>query len=385
MSIADEARSSDARASDVVIVGAGAIGAAIAWRAAEAGMSVALVDPDPGRGASWVAAGFLAPVTEVNYGEEALLELSLASARLYPDFVAALADATEMTTGYRACGMLMVGRDADENVALDDLFAFQSKLGLDVERLSGAECRALEPALAPTVRGGIRADGDHQVDPRALGAALMEACRRGGVRIVPQGVREVHVSGGRAAGVTLDDGSRVASGATVIAAGCRSAEISGVPEEARAPVRPVKGQLLHLNGPAFLERNLRSLDVYVLPRADGRVVVGATVEERGFDLSVTAEAIYTLLRDAYEIVPGILEHELVETIAGLRPGTPDNLPIIGESALPDLLYATGHYRSGILLTPVTADLIVDLLTGSGSEVPEAFSPRRFARPQGAAS
>ncbi|MDP8987725.1 MAG: glycine oxidase ThiO [Actinomycetota bacterium] len=356
----------------VVVVGGGVIGLSIAWRAASRGMTVTVVDPAPGSGASAVAAGMLAPVTEVHYGEEALLELNLESSRRYPGFVAELEELTAADTGYRACGTVAVARDADDLAALDELVAYQRGLGLDVERLRSRELRRLEPGLAPTVRGGALVSGDHQVDPRRLVAALLEACRRCGVELLAE-----RVVGVEAPAVALEGGGTETGDVVVLAAGCWSGQLAG----AGLPVRPVKGQIVRLRsgaGPLPIERNVRGVDAYLVPRAGGELVVGATVEERGFDAEVTGGAVHDLLRAALELVPDVAELGLVEASAGLRPGTPDNAPVVGRTAVDGLVAATGHYRNGILLAPVTADAVAELLaTGEAPPGMAAFSPRRF--------
>ncbi|MBW3573762.1 MAG: glycine oxidase ThiO [Actinobacteria bacterium] len=361
----------------VVVVGGGAIGLSIAWRAAGRGLTVTVIDPEPGRGASGVAAGMLAPVTEVHYGEEDLLALNLESARRYPEFVAGLEAASGVETGYRACGTVAVARDADDLAALEELVAYQRSLGLEVERLRSSELRRLEPGLAPGVRGGALVTGDHQVDPRRLTSALVAACRRSGV--VLRAERAVAVE---ACSVTSEGGAVDHGDAVVLAAGAWSGALDGVPAEVRRAVRPVKGQVLRLRGPGEppISRNVRGAEAYLVPRHDGEVVVGATVEERGFDTVVTGGAVHELLRAAIELVPDVAELALVETAAGLRPGTPDNAPLIGATASEGLVVAGGHYRNGILLAPVTADAVAELLA-TGVAPPEitAFSPQRFER------
>ena len=367
---------------DVIVVGGGAIGLAVAWRAAVAGLQVAVVDPKPGRGASYASAGMLAPVGEATYGEQALLDLNLASWRLYPKFVAELEEAAGGSTGDRRSGMLLVARDADENAALERDYRFRQGLGLSVQRLTSSECRQLEPGLAPSIRGGMIANGDAQVDPRRLLGAMMRACARAGVEFVCRRA-SVHVARDRVGGVRLEDGRGVAANTVVLAAGCWSALVEGLPDDAIPPVRPVKGQTLRLIGPRtpeIVSRMVRGADVYIVPRADGRLLVGATMEERGFDTTATAGGVYQLLRDARELIPDIAELELSAVGVGLRPGTPDNAPLIGESTLPGLLVATGHYRNGILLTPITGVAIASLLTGAAPPAEVApFSPARFAR------
>jgi len=373
---------------DVLVVGGGVIGLGIAWQARLRGLSVTLADPEPGHGASWAAAGMLAPVTEVHYGEVPLLHLNLASAARYPSFVAELEDATGMSVGYRTSGTLAIAVDADDAAMLADLYAFQQRLDLPVQRITAREARRLEPALSPAIRGGLFVEHDHQIDNRLLGAALLEACTRAGVDVRRAAVRELRIGpDDRVLGGTLDDGATIDTAQTVLAAGCWSAAVLGLPPSARPPVRPVKGQILRIQGrpePAFLGHNVRGIvqgsQVYVVPRASGRLVVGATAEEQGFDTTVTAGAVHTLLRDAYALLPDIAELELVETHAGLRPGSPDNAPLIGAGAVEGLVVATGHYRNGILLTPVTADATAELLaTGRTPDVIAPFSPTRFDR------
>ncbi|MEU1806094.1 glycine oxidase ThiO [Streptomyces sp. NPDC019937] len=372
---------------DVLVIGGGIIGLVTAWRAAQRGLRTAVADPAPGGGAAQVAAGMLAAVTELHYGEQTLLGLNLASARRYPSFVAELEEASGHDLGFRTCGTLSVALDADDRAHLRELHAFQQRLGLDAQWLTGRECRRLEPMLAPGVRGGLRVDGDHQIDPRRLAAALLTACERAGVALHRARAERLALDGDRAAGAELADGTRLAAWQTVLAAGSLSGRLPGVPEEVLPPVRPVKGQVLRLSVPGpyapFLSRTVRAVvrggHVYLVPRENGELVVGATTEELGWDTTVTAGGVYELLRDAHELVPGITELPLVETRAGLRPGSPDNAPLLGPTALPGLQLATGHYRNGVLLTPITGDVMAEALTG-GELPPDArpFSPRRFA-------
>ncbi|MGW2324504.1 glycine oxidase ThiO [Streptomyces sp. NPDC001700] len=374
---------------DVLVIGGGIIGLVTAWRAAQRGLRTAVADPAPGGGAARVAAGMLAAVTELHYGEQTLLGLNLASARRYPSFVAELEEASGHDLAFRTCGTLSVALDADDRAHLRELHAFQQRLGLDAQWLTGRECRRLEPMLAPGVRGGLRVDGDHQVDPRRLAAALLTACERAGVDLHRAAVERLLVEGDRATGAELADGARLTAGQTVLAAGSLSGRLPGVPEAVLPPVRPVKGQVLRLSVPGpyapFLSRTVRAVvrggHIYLVPRENGDLVVGATSEELGWDTTVTAGGVYELLRDAHELVPGITELPLVETLAGLRPGSPDNAPLLGPTELPGLQLATGHYRNGVLLTPITGDAMAEALTG-GELPPEArpFSPQRFATP-----
>jgi glycine oxidase len=371
---------------DVVVVGGGVIGLSTAWRLSATGRSVALCDAGRDGVASWAAGGMLAPVTEVRYGEDPLLELGLASSRMWPIFAEDLATAAGADIGYRRRGTVLVARDRDDRAALEDLGAYMRSVGVEVESVSSREVRELEPALAPTVRGGLHAPDDHRVDNRALVRALLEACDRGGVIRVPAEVAAVDVAGGEVSGVRLASGEVIRSATVVVCAGAWSGSIDGVPPDL-VPVRPVKGEVavLRARSAPLIERTVRGLDVYLVPRDDGRVVVGASMEERGFDTTVRTGAVLDLLRDAYELVPGITELDLLETRAGLRPGSPDNAPIIGAGGPAGLVVATGHHRNGLLLSPITAQAVVELVeTGSAAGAASRFGPGRFRSEEGAA-
>ncbi|GIJ21507.1 glycine oxidase ThiO [Micromonospora lutea] len=354
-------------APDVAVVGAGPVGLAIAWRCAARGLRVVVHDPTPGSGASHVAAGMLAPVAEAYFGEQELTGLLTESAGRWPEFAVELTEAAGTDIGYRTEGTLVVGLTADDLAEARRLWAYQQGLGLPVTPLRPSQLREREPALAPRVRGGALAATDHQVDPRRLVPALRLAAERAGAVLVTEPVRRL---------------SDVTAGVTVVAAGCGVAALTGL------PVRPVKGQVLRLRAPDGAPPGFRHVirgyadgeQVYLVPRHSGEVVVGATVEERS-DLDVSAGAVLRLLRAAVDLLPEIAEYDLVETSAGLRPGTPDNAPMLGPlPGHPDVLVAAGHHRHGIVLTPVTADLITDLICGGGSSPPllAPFRPERFA-------
>jgi glycine oxidase len=375
----------DADHGDVIVAGGGVIGLGVAWRCALRGLRTTVVDDQPGQGASWAAAGMLAPVSEMQYGEGALLRLTLEGAHCFASFIAELEAETGLTTGYRPCGTVIVALDADDNAVLEELFQFQRRMGMKAERLTGRQCRDLEPMLAPGVRGGVHIAQDHQVDNRLFTAALTAAARGRGVTFRPNRVADVLTSGGRVHGARLDDGATLTAGTLVVSAGCRSGDIADRALGAAVPVRPVKGQILRLRvtGAPLLARTVRGLvrgsSLYLVPRTDGGVVLGATVEDRGFDTRITAGGVYQLLRDAAALVPGVDELELVECRAGLRPGTPDNAPILGTTAVTGLLLATGHYRNGVLLTPVTAASVASLIvTGRTPEIIAPFAVDRFA-------
>ena len=385
---------------DVVVAGGGVIGTAVAWRAAAAGLDVVLVDPARGDAASLVAAGMLAPVSEALFGEGALLRVNLLAVGRFGSFAAELEEVTGQQVGVRREGTMAIAYDPGDYAALIRLTAFRRSAGLDAEELDSRACRQLEGFLTPDVHGGVLFAGDWSVDNRRYAAALRAAAAAAGVRIVRDRVSQVLVHDGRAAGVRLADGGEtgpdVSSGAVVVAAGCWSGAVGGLPDPLRAAVRPVKGQLLRLRHPAgmppvishTIRATVRGADVYLVPRADGEVIVGATQEERGPDRTVTAGAVHDLLHDAMSVLPVTSELILAETCAGLRPGTPDNGPVVGAAGIDGLLLASGHYRNGILMSPVTADAIVAYLTGQPPAAEwKPFTPGRFlpepARQEGA--
>jgi glycine oxidase len=366
---------------DVVVVGAGVIGLSVAWRSAQRGLAVTVVDPEPGSGASWTAAGMLAPVTELHYEGRSLLALNRESAARYPGFVAELAELTGIDVGYRRCGTVQAAWDAADLAALRDLHAFQSSLGIDSRLLTGRELREAEPGLAAGLPGGLWAADDHQIDNRLLHGALRRAAAAAGVREVRARVGGWLIRGDRVTGVGTEDGQHLSAGTVVLAAGAWSATVGG----GLPPVRPVKGQTLRLRGPRGLLQHVvrgavRGSPVYVVPRGDGTLVVGASSEEAGFDLRPRAGAVYELLRDAQLLIPALGEVHFDEVSTSVRPGSPDNLPMIGPGTVDGLIVATGHYRNGILLAPLTADAVADLVTGAEPDIDlAACDPRRFAR------
>jgi glycine oxidase len=359
---------SEQRSFDVIVVGGGAIGLTCAWRAAQRGARVGVIErAQPPAGATRVAAGMLAPVGELAFGEPRLLEMTLAAAELYPEFVSELERATGISTGYRRDGALHVALDRDEAAELRRVHELQRSLGLGAEWLPPRRCRALEPGLTPSLNGGVHAPGEGSVDPRALTAALLAALELEGAAVrTGTAVNASLRDGERIVGVRTEAGEELRAGAVVLAAGAWSGSAEWLPEAARPPVRPVKGQVLELrsrDGAPPCRRIVASERVYLVPRPDGRLIAGATVEEQGFDTAVTAGGVHELLREAYRLLPEVAEMELVEATAGLRPGTPDNLPLAGESGVEGLLWATGHYRNGILLAPLAANLLVERLEG----------------------
>jgi glycine oxidase len=370
---------------DAIVVGGGVIGLAAGWRLAQRDLRVGVIErAEPGRGTSHVAAGMLAPIAEADRAEESLLRLGVASAAAYPAFVRELHDVSGAATGYLRSGTLMVARDRDEAEALVRHHQLRTELGLSVNRLLPAQARELEPALAPTLRGALEVPDDHSIDPRVLVTSLTAAlAAAGGSLRAGTEVAGLDVRHGRVEGVVLADGQRVFADHVIVACGPWSGQFGALDLDAHVPVRPVKGQILRLHdpsGPGLLTRVLRMPPAYLVPRGDGRYVLGGTMEERGFDTTVTAGAVYEMLRDAAELVPGISELVIDELISGLRPGTPDNAPIIGRGALDGLHWATGHHRNGILLAPVTAALVVAAVLGEEPpvDIPVAeFMPARF--------
>ncbi|MCL4449126.1 MAG: glycine oxidase ThiO [Actinobacteria bacterium] len=372
---------------DVCIIGAGVIGLSSAWRLSNAGFRVSIIDPAIGHGASWVAAGMIAPVTEAYYGEESLLKLSLVSADSWPDFAEELQQATSMSIQYLQSGILMVGKDADDMAVINELAEFQQSLGLQSERLSAREVHKAEPLLASDVQGGILTKVDAQVDNRLLVQALVSACNRSKVSFIHQMVREIKSVKGRVERLLLQDGTEILADKVVLAAGSWSSSIQGVPSELWDLIRPVKGEILRLKVPdplSVLSHIVRGVAkggvIYVVPRQSREIVVGATTYEKGFDTSVQAESVYTLLRDARMLVPSVCQAQFNQAAAGFRPGTPDNAPIVGRTSIEGVFVATGHYRSGILLTPLSAMAVTELLTtGTINGAMSSFSPQRFEK------
>lgn len=364
---------------DVVVVGGGVIGCATARHAALGGASVVVVERGrPGAEASHAAAGMLSPLAEAE-APGPFLELLLRSREGYPAAVEALREETGIDAGYSGAGTLFVALREEDEAELAHRFAWQSALGLAVEALSAEEARRLEPALSPAVRRALRFPGDHQVENRALSLALWSAAARAGAEFrLGREVAGVLRDGGRVGGVELSDGERVAAGAVVVAGGCWAGRLGGLPRE--LPVFPVHGQLLAVESvPPVFRHVVDSPRCYLVPRSDGRVIAGATVERVGFRKAVTPAGMRSLIDGALEIAPVLAHAPLAESWSGLRPGTPDGLPILGaDPEVPNLLYATGHFRNGILLAPLTGEVIGEMVLGRPSPVELApFGIGRF--------
>ena len=372
---------------NIIIIGGGVIGLSIGWQLVKAGASVTIYERDrAGRAASWAAAGMLAPLAESHTEEPELLNLGCESLALYPQWVRELETDAQMSIGYRVEGTLIVGLETDDTDQLRHLYKAQQHLGVDVNWLSGREARNIESSLSPYVTAAIHCKTDYQVDNRMMVDALQRAYQVcGGLLHENIPIKRIVIENGVVTGVQTQQGFQE-SDIVVLSAGCWSAQIEGLPDAIIPPVRPVKGQMLALQMEEGIEiktviRTVRArypTSVYLVPRSDGRLIVGATSEEMGFDTRLTAGGMFELLRGAWEAVPGVYELPILETWAGLRPGSRDNAPILGKTPVENLIYATGHYRNGILLTPITAYEIAKLiLTGETSETIAPFQLDRF--------
>jgi glycine oxidase len=349
----------------VVIIGAGVVGLGVGWRLASRAAVTIFDRGKAGGGASDAAAGMLAACCEAEPGEEALVALGREAQARWPAFAAELLRSSGVDVELREEGTLVLALTADDQTEIAHRLEFQRQLDLPLEWLSAAQTRAREPHLAGKIAGSLFSPQDHQVDNRKLTQALRIAAEAADVTIREQHpVKEIIVQGGRARGVVLDDGTIAAADIVVLAAGAWSRGIGGLPPDRRPPVRPVKGQMLALRMDAkvpLLSHVLWAPGAYLVPRRDGRLIVGATVEEKGFDQTITAGGLLTLLEAAWRAVPAVEELPVQEIWVGHRPGSRDDAPILGPGPLEGLFYATGHHRNGILLAPVTADAMARLI------------------------
>jgi glycine oxidase len=368
---------------NVAVIGAGVIGLGIAWRLAQRGARVAVFDKSAaGSGATHAAAGMLAAHLEAEPREENLVALNRASQQLWPAFAADLEAASDMAVDLRTEGTLLLALTGDDQSRLKHVLAFQKSLGLPLEWLSTAEVRRREPHLTPTISGAIFSPQDHQVDNRAVAAALRVAALKAGVTLHENTeVERVVISDNRVTGIG-SAGEIFPADIVVLAAGAWSRGIAGLPSAALPPVRPVKGQMLALRmdpQAPLLSHVVWAPGAYLVPRKDGRLLIGATVEEKGFDPNLTAGGQLALLEATWRALPAIEELPIHEMWVGFRPGSRDDAPIIGESPVPGLIYATGHYRNGILLTPITAEAIAALVMDGRADPRVAnFGFGRFA-------
>lgn len=365
----------------IVVIGGGCIGLGVAGELAESHEVILLEKDTCGRGASYAAAGMIAPVMEAEFGEEKLLELGLQSLELYPKFVDELEREVNRTVDFRTQGTLGVAFDQAGESDLKRQVNFLQEKGLPVEHLSVEEARELEPRLSSYLNYTVKISSERQVDNRKLVDALLERCRRRGVTIREhEAVEKITYRKNRIEGVITSE-KTYKPDLTIVCAGAYSAKIPGLRELDQPPIRPVKGQAvgLKLGSPPEVQHVVRSPDVYCVPKSEGRLVVGGTMEEEGFDRRVTAGAVLELLHEAYEVLPFLYEKELLESWAGLRPASRDSLPVLGPSPTTENLgFATGHYRNGILLTPVTIQLIKEWVESSTPPEPmKPFLPERF--------
>ena len=362
---------------DVAIAGGGVIGGAIALELARAGLRVAVFDrQQPGQEASWASAGILSPAPE-NPGMVVMVPLGKASLGLYPEFVAQVEEISGKNTGFRPKGTLEALFSHDTKAELSTIIALHHGLGLKAEPLRAADARELEPALSEEVEAAVLRPEEGSIDNRALTAAILEAAQRSGAEVFSgNGAKAIWREGNRCVGLVLQN-ERVEAKWTMIAAGCFSAMIEGIAPY--APVRPAKGQMVALRADDLkMERVLWSEKIYLVPRNDGRILAGATIEYAGFDKRTTAGGIEKILSAAIDLAPDLANARIEETWAGLRPDTPDHLPILGPTDIDGLLIATGHFRSGILLAPVTARLVREWITEQRVSVDwDRFSPLRF--------
>jgi len=386
---AQSSRSSNRPTPRIAIIGAGVCGLGIGWRLAAAGCPVDIFDQgEPGQAASWAAAGMLAARAEVEPGEETLLDLNLKAQEIWPGFAAELEAASGMPVDYRDDGTMIVALTRDDAEAIRFTFDLQKRLDLDVHWLSGIEARQREQFLSPNVTAGIHSPGDHQVDNRKLVTALQRAFEAaGGTVHAHTEIRAVDIVQEKVRGVVAaadgDTDIHHAADVVVLAAGAWSRDIEGLPADLRPPVRPVKGQMLSLRMDAeapLLRHVVWAPGVYLVPRNDGTLIIGATVEEKGFDSDLTAGGVLDLLRDTWEALPGITELSVDEMWVGHRPTSRDDAPILGPTTVDGLIMATGHHRNGILLTPITADAVSRyILEGIVDPAIEPFTLDRFAK------
>ena len=374
---------------EIIIIGGGVIGLGIGWQLTKSGAAVTIYDSgEAGRAASWAAAGMLAPLAEAHTEEPELLKLGCESLVLYPQWVSELESDAEMSVGFRDEGTHIVGLESDDTHQLKHLYQAQRQLGLDVNWLSGGEVREIESALSPRVSAAIQCESDYQVDNRLMVTALKSAyLRNGGVLHENNPIEKIHVENCQAQGIETREGFHRGD-MVILSAGCWSSQIDGIPDSIRPPVRPVKGQMMALQMEDGISINsvIRTVraryptDVYLVPRTDGRLIIGATSEEMGYDTRLTVGGMFELLRGAWEVVPGVYELPILESWAGLRPGSRDNAPILGKTPVENLIYATGHYRNGILLSPITAYEISRLvLSDETSDVIKPFQLDRFLK------
>lgn len=375
----------------IAIIGGGICGLAIGWRLAQEGFSVTIVDKGKaGMEASWAAAGMLAPLIEAEHAEEMLLPLAIESRKRWPQFAAELENFTGINVDYRTEGTLQIALHRDDQEALEHRYSFFKKNNFEIEKLSGSQVKALQPHLSHNVTGGILSPEDHQVDNRLVVSALLKAFKKaGGILHENTEVDEICTNNGRVNGICMG-GEKVVTEHLVLSAGAWSRNIPGIPKDARPPVRPLKGQMLALEMPSKMPLldhviwgpgNAIVSNIYLVPKSDGRLIIGATVEEMGYDTRITCGGLFELLRAGWEVLPSIYDLPVLSSWAGLRPASRDDAPILGPSGVDGLTIATGHHRNGILLAPITASEITAYITTQKvSPLIKPFQLNRFQKP-----
>ena len=366
---------------DAVVVGAGLIGSAIALRLTQDGLRVALLEKNvPGREASWAGAGMLSPAPDAPAAIP-VVPFGRASLSLYPQFIGEVEEISGRSVGYRRDGAIELLFSADAERELSTLIALHHALGLPSEPLPVDEAIKMEPGLTRRARAAAYFPYEACVDNRALTEALLAAVSKSGVELFPgTNVREVVIDHGRCAGVRSENGSFFAAQEVIVAAGAFCGFLEGIVP--RLATRPIRGQMVALQSHRPIRHVVRSERGYVVPRdaaVPQRLVTGSTLEDAGFEKCVTAGGVEKILSTAQELIPQLANAEVVDTWCGLRPDTPDHLPLLGPAGVEGLTIATGHYRNGILLTPITAKLVREWITQKSVSMDwEIFNPLRFA-------
>ncbi len=349
----------------VGIIGAGIIGLSIGWYLSKEGIDVTIFEKnEAGKGATWASAGMLAARSEIEPGEEYLLQLLIDSKNLWPSFAEELIQESKIDIGYRKEGTILIALDYDDASKLKSHYNYLKKIGIDVEILSSEKILEIEPFLNPNLIMGLYSKEDHQVDNRLVTLALKEAfIKSGGILKERTEVKKVVITNDEIEGIIAKD-EFYKFDFVILSAGAWSPLIEGIPKHVIPPVRPVKGQALSIQmdpSNPIIKHVIWGPEAYLVPKNDGRLVVGATVEEVGFDNNITVSAVYSLLKACWEMVPSISEFPIKEIWSGFRPGSRDDAPILGPTRIKGLIMATGHHRNGILLAPITAKGITEFI------------------------
>jgi len=369
----------------IAIIGGGIIGLSLGWQLTRKGKYVEVIERSKaGQSASRAAAGMLAPQAEMGFEDIELFYLCRKSLEMYDKFSEELFQDSGINVPLERTGCILPGFDRDDSQRLRRLYDFRERIGLPIVWVTSSEAREIEPCLSPKCTGAIWIEDDAQINNRLLLDALRIAFeKRGGKLFEDADVQKINIGNDKVHGIKVHD-IDIEFDTVIVAAGSWSKQIDGIPENLLPPVRPVKGQIvsLRMNDSCRLKKIVRARDAYLLPKSDGRLVVGASVEEMGFDTNPTAGEIFRILERAWEAVPSIYDLPIESIDVGLRPGSRDHQPIIGDSEVDGLFFATGHYRNGILLTPVTAyELSEWIVTGNRSDALKNFQLKRFYEEQ----